>query len=1053
MVSRIVTLKALSKLTGVDDLSMFHLVVVVNAGDLFLNPPPTFSAGLKVATLSRPTVMIDKATGEPVRDTPDTDDGKHGGGEGKSSGDDSLGDLITTPGVRECYLVCSRSDMYLLDIAKVRAKSHQEMLDEERKRKLEIQSVTSVADGKAVLGELRTDTKATKASAGSRRIPGLILRVPLTEVGKIWTHKILADRFAFEFTSQWANARAKPTFLAMSSCHRKRLIEDIQIAHDTAMMSFKSKLQAVRTQPLPMAVPSHWPEFRHPTIMMFNTIPEPLKVGMKPFYRCGYLFLAPRDMQDESSSRHNRHSSTYVFPSFDAAGVEDSPDRSKHLVMRVMPSKPLRASMPDSNLNFHLWVESIAWKVAREEAGPSSRVFIPERGVYHKKMNITSDESMYHCFRLHIYTARREIGVIGIRRKFIPPLLDEYQDMVFVLKGRSNNDIGEVKTEVKFMETIERLVDSLSPSAMDWRRDSYWAQEFRQPPPEPHPTYIDRFVIQQQADALLCNHDMYSWLKNRRRFQIKPSMKFNGKYCYLLAQQFCASACKAAHGGDVKGLPTNTVQDPINIVKRFEASAEVMLKKQRLSPKIKAVLLNNWRKRVSQYFAHVVDCFMPEKFSILKLAKLAAEKTRLNEQNQLVCDKVIAFLLYMHQRGGVYQQPSKSVLEQLTNPDIMARMECNEVVLLKLLAANYFESLSMGRDSGHLTVLLSNLLYRKSNNLEICRAVSRKIRRKNQHDITQLIEPLLILAHMGNAYAKAYAFQALISIVQVNKEAEKICKLGGVDYAIDAIEKSPSRELIQAAVNFLEVIVKKGNKYHFEGKISQVHFLERLMNLLSVQMLKLRHDASLLSSVATLIMRLCSMNPQVLFFFVIGGIIDELVSIIKDYKDYYKILIPISACLGTICYQLEKSKAAFPKLIQDPQSALNEKLTVHTQSLVMTLKRMMNPEGLHVSLNILIVLKYIVRLVGKGREDVLLDDLIHNYAFEHVLSRCKEVANRCEDMNESRGRSSADRSMWNTVIGGVRSASAYLLNEVDRLIDMEDSGSTTTLESKSTVYS
>lgn len=61
--------------------------------------------------------------------------------------------------------------------------------------------------------------------------------------------------------------------------------------------------------------------------------------------------------------------------------------------------------------------------------------FIPEKGVYHKKLNVVGDKCAWVCYRVHIFTRNRQIGVIGCRRKFLPPFLDTFHDMLFVLYG------------------------------------------------------------------------------------------------------------------------------------------------------------------------------------------------------------------------------------------------------------------------------------------------------------------------------------------------------------------------------------------------------------------------------------------------------------------------------------------------------------------------------------------------------------------------------------------------------------------------------------------
>ena len=46
---------------------------------------------------------------------------------------------------------------------------------------------------------------------------------------------------------------------------------------------------------------------------------------------------------------------------------------------------------------------------------------------YHKKMNLVGDLASYACWAVHLRTPQLDVGVIAIRRKFIPPIGDTYQ--------------------------------------------------------------------------------------------------------------------------------------------------------------------------------------------------------------------------------------------------------------------------------------------------------------------------------------------------------------------------------------------------------------------------------------------------------------------------------------------------------------------------------------------------------------------------------------------------------------------------------------------------
>jgi len=763
-----------------------------------------------------------------------------------------------------------------------------------------------------------------------------------------------------------------------------------------------------------------------------------------------------------------------------------------------MPERPINPLFPNSNLSFHLWVERIAWAIAREEGDES--FFVPEHGIYRKKLNIVNDEAMWHCFRLHIFTKRREIGVIGVRRKFIPPSIDTFQDMVFVLKGVKQS-VEKRSNEPNFMQTLEQIVDSLSPTVMDWKWNTTWVgdlsegiySERRDHNPldrETHPTYVDKFMIQTQANALMCSNEVYSWLKNRPKFRtgsgssstrasevsasasdekyastsgtefasggsgsgkaligIVPKMKFQGQTTHSLAEHFCDSILQAIEG-DSK---ITSVKDPLSIIKRINTAAMEMLD-PRLNVKIRPILLNNWKRRVSLYFGHMVASYQPDRLTIGILAKsIHSDLKGIAEEDKKMLDRVLAFLLFMHKEGDVYKQPKESIFEQLQDSDMMSKLECNEDVLIDLLQTDYFEKLkdrNPNKGDEVLSLLIGNLLVFKSHNLKLLRVVCKKARQyKPGHKF--MVRPLIRLARGGNTYAKTYALHALRVIAEdVSKtQIKEIYDLGGVQVGVNAIQMTPSRDLLQTSVGFLEVLVDKRKDLNTDKTLVLTHhsFLNRLVSLLKKQQLGQRHDSSLLAAVSRLILQICP-NPNVLYYLVVKGVIKELMDIVGDYRNYFKILIPVTVTLGTIFHHLTRhmDDERMKQLLFTRQSALQENLSTQSETLVGTLKHCTTREGLQVAVNILIALSHIItldeRLESDSKESKhnlqgIMRNLMENHGLEHALIQAKTTANNVlSQVNGDSGSTSAKRKkVWTTIINGVQRKAGLLLEQLRSL--------------------
>ena len=64
----------------------------------------------------------------------------------------------------------------------------------------------------------------------------------------------------------------------------------------------------------------------------------------------------------------------------------------------------------------------------------------------------------YACWAVHLRTPQLDVGVIAIRRKFIPPIGDTYQDIFVIL----HDDVA-IDDPAIFMAGLERQADTLSP--------------------------------------------------------------------------------------------------------------------------------------------------------------------------------------------------------------------------------------------------------------------------------------------------------------------------------------------------------------------------------------------------------------------------------------------------------------------------------------------------------------------------------------------------------------------------------------------------------------
>lgn len=84
--------------------------------------------------------------------------------------------------------------------------------------------------------------------------------------------------------------------------------------------------------------------------------------------------------------------------------------------------------MPDHRRDLQEFAQNIA--MSRIEA--KMQYYILSSKPYMKKSNLTSDKANWSCWEVHIRTERYDLFVTVLRRKFIPPLMDIFQDLIVI---------------------------------------------------------------------------------------------------------------------------------------------------------------------------------------------------------------------------------------------------------------------------------------------------------------------------------------------------------------------------------------------------------------------------------------------------------------------------------------------------------------------------------------------------------------------------------------------------------------------------------------------
>jgi hypothetical protein len=293
---------------------------------------------------------------------------------------------------------------------------------------------------------------------------------------------------------------------------------------------------------------------------------------------------------------------------------------------------------------------------------------------YYKKMNLTGDPASWEAWETHLRAgparpgtgsdkvSERDIGIIAIRRKYIPPVMDTSQVMVISYYGGKER----WTSTRKFMLTPERIVDSLTAMSLCHVPDT--------------------LVIQAKADALLLDEDGYGWF--HKRLNIQPrAMKMAKQFCAVIIRLLASTGVGdsleqvlAELGPDFK-VPAD-MEDPFVIALRLEKASRGLPSDAPVSRFL------DWKRRVWRFLAFCVDGGVAPKS--LKIETLVYQHSALvgYKRTQNMIGTLIETMLYLHAPGAEHQN-GITLKAKLQNPRLMSNFVYNERVMIRLLECKY----------------------------------------------------------------------------------------------------------------------------------------------------------------------------------------------------------------------------------------------------------------------------------------------------------------------------------------------------------------------------
>jgi hypothetical protein len=260
--------------------------------------------------------------------------------------------------------------------------------------------------------------------------------------------------------------------------------------------------------------------------------------------------------------------------------------------------------------------------------------FMKESKPYVKKCNLTNDKAQWSCWEVHIRTLTYDIYTTVLRRKFIPPLMDIFVDIVCVSQSRCDEDDidqDDPTEKNQMLENVHRpAIDSIFPVTKSGN--------------------VYRNIVEEKVNALLMDEDMMnfyhfnlgilpsgvSFAANYLKSILAILQRYNGEYAKELWGMLKAQ--NLMRKDDYLEMPPDRIVD------------QYQLREGNLTEQDPV-----WRAKIARYLAYCIDGGLLQSHFTLKtfIRQLAGVSDSIDE---FALKDELKYLLHARKKGEKYER-------------------------------------------------------------------------------------------------------------------------------------------------------------------------------------------------------------------------------------------------------------------------------------------------------------------------------------------------------------------------------------------------------------
>eukprot|EP00753_Platysulcus_tardus_P016008 PLAT5370.2.p1 GENE.PLAT5370.2~~PLAT5370.2.p1 ORF type:complete len:862 (+),score=500.89 PLAT5370.2:1-2586(+) len=544
---------------------------------------------------------------------------------------------------------------------------------------------------------------------------------------------------------------------------------------------------------------------------MYDSFLSPPTTEVKYHYG-GYFFFCPESFKEKRDRYTGLSSGRYCKRTTDLNAFD-------FFEMRVFRPVSIKALVAMG----HGALQVVAQKVVEQIGAVVETYSVMEiPSVYHKKMNLVGDPAAWEAWQIYVRTSdpvnhsaaallnsNRDIGIIALRRKYIPPVMDTAQDIVLLYYGRKNLFYTK---ETKFMEAVEGIADSLSVESRSFAADS--------------------IVVQKKTDALLLDEETYAWYQTQ--LGIQPSCVDDAKrFCRSILRLLSQAGVRFAVHAIFPELEEGASEDD-----PFEFAAAMEKNPPGLPDTAPPALLEDWQRRVWRYLAFCVDGGLLPHMLTLKDLVYHFHGLERRERNRL--RRLLDNLLYLHPTGGHYEY---APLEQMVaNDRLMKSFSFNESVMCALIESNYVaQVLEETRDLSAYPLFLVRLLRHSDGaggqpgrlQYTVCKQLVTSsvtdAELQNEVALNILVPALIDLLYSSDLNLCVLAVVALVNYTRDNDSMKNLVMSRGAVRRVISFLSSKNGDLVRHSAALLNNCTKRDQ---YQQSIASYGAIDLLLDLL-----------------------------------------------------------------------------------------------------------------------------------------------------------------------------------------------------------------------------